>query len=260
MRVVSLNSASAGMDRQRPKGGASPESLFDLVNAFVNDQGVPESRPGTTRQIVLPAGTKGLCAFNGELIVFAHTAVTPPAAPFRVETIADPVVTNSPIAEIHFAAPYLGYLYVVAEFESGNTYHFWLQTVTTWAADQPVNVGDLVQPTVPGGLLFRAARLTPPNPLWAPNITRVVGEFVEPTEGGGYKFECIETAGDSPRSGETEPDWPTTDGATVTEYADSGPAPTDGGVAPTDPGQVNPGGTQPVPPFIRDRYDRTIEE
>lgn len=135
---------------------------------------------------------------------------------------------NAPIAikEIHFAAPFLGFLYVVAEFEPdssglGSVFHYWVQVnedATTWAANTDHQIGDIVTPTVPNGLFYTASRATQPNPVWAPTTLEQVGNIVEPTIPNGFEFTCISTEGNNPVTGSSEPTWPTADGATVSEF------------------------------------------
>lgn len=49
MRPVPLNALTQGINHLRIKGAANPGSLYDLVNAYINQEGVPRPRPGTTR-------------------------------------------------------------------------------------------------------------------------------------------------------------------------------------------------------------------
>lgn len=266
MRTAVLNNANLGINRLRTKGGAAENSLYDLINGFVNLAGTIQSRPGTDAIVTLPANTKGMVAYNEKLYVFSHEAATPDNALVVVEVIVDPMDPSSPIKEIHFAAPYLGYLYVAAEFESGNTYHYWGLGLTSvvgnpWEADTAYKVGDFVTPTVPNGFRYRARRLGDPNPLWAPDVARSVDDVVEPTVANGFKYTVIDTVGDSPKSGKVEPVWPAYDEGVVVEDVDLGPpaqTPADP-TGPSDPGQTDPGGSQPPPPGIRDRYGRWQE-
>lgn len=255
MRTVQLSMLAGGIDRQRPKGGASADWLYDLVNGYVTEAGTAESRPGTYEDIELPAGCKGLVAFDGKLVTFRATSASTGNALYEVEVITDPVVPASPLFRIHFAAPFLGYLYVVAEFESGNVYHYWLQEVATWAQKTPTAVGDVVQPTVPNGYVYRAHRLGDPNPVWAAGVPRTVGDVVEPTESNGFKYEVIDTLGTNPRSGSDEPDWPEANGETIIEDADLGPPPGAPSTGGTDPGLENPTGSDVPGSGVRDRYD-----
>ena len=136
---------------------------------------------------------------------------------------------NAPIAlkEIHFAAPFLGFLYVVAEFEPdssglGSVFHYWVQVnedTSTWAANTDHQIGDIVVPSSGyDGLFYIASRATQPNPVWTPTTLEAVGNIVEPSVPNGFKFTCISTEGNNPVTGSSEPTWPTADGATVSEF------------------------------------------
>lgn len=193
MRTITLNALRAGIERTRSKGGAKPDALFDLVNGYVTIDGSVQSRPGTTSVYELPAGTKGLCAFGGKLVVFSHAVQVMPAATPSVtcQVLVNPVTPGSAINDIHFAGPFLGGLYVVAEFSDGTTRHFWLRKQSNWTANTMFLEGSVVQPTSPNGLTYIARRIGPPNPLWAPDVERNLGDRVEPTVPNGYFYEVI---------------------------------------------------------------------
>lgn len=219
-----LSSLTAGITRLREKGGASPSSLYDLVNGFVDESGAPTVRDGTVVEAVLPTGTTGMCAFGGKIHVFALAAVD-----VGSDYVCDILIHPDPgfigaIKKIHFAKPFLGFLYVVAEFSNGDVYHYWLQSKGAWKADTNYQIGDLVQPTTPNGFLYRATVAGSPI-AWAPGVQRAVGDVVQPTTANGWKYTVVEVDGDNPASGTVEPTWPTTDGAQVVEDVDSTPAP-----------------------------------
>jgi hypothetical protein len=143
----------------------------------------------------------------------------------------------------------MGYPYVSATFENGDTYHFWLQSGDVWAAETVYRAGAVVAPGVANGLAFQAFRLSDANPAWAANVTRTLGDVIEPTVYNDYYYTVVDTQGDNPRSGATEPTWPTEDGAQVFEDAD--------GSADTPPSLTEPPDVSALPaPGIRDRYRR----
>jgi hypothetical protein len=238
MRSAPLTTIKGGIDRRRLKGGARADVLYDLLNGYVNDSGMPVSRPGTSRSAKLDPLTRGLCAYDGTIHVFCHKSVYVPAG-YTLHLVVHPdiVVDDVTVTDgetiaidtIHFAQPFMGALYVVAEFENGNVYHYWLQSGATWEASTVYDIGDFVIPTIPNGLVYRASRLGSANPVWAPDVLRYDGTFgsyydvsvVEPTTYNGYHYTCIATTGSDPRSGTTEPTWPVVDGETVTERADN---------------------------------------
>lgn len=209
MRTVNLTSAKGGINRLRVKGGVSTEVLFDLHNGYVTAARTCKSRPGSVVDTTLPPGTKGLCAFNGGLVVFATAPVEIADPRYSCEVIFHPTDQALGLKEIHFASPFLGYLYVVAEFEDGSVFHYWMQRGEAWKPDTVYREGAIVEPTQRNGVAYRARRIGPPNPLWAPDVEREIGDRVEPTSANGYYYEAInllapdtedpvDTGGDTP--------------------------------------------------------------
>jgi hypothetical protein len=164
---------------------------------------------------------------------------------------------GNPIAleKVHFAEPFLGALYVVAEYavtdsEQGDVHHFWLQPGKPWEPTKIYRHGDIVEPSEPNGLVYRAGRLGDPFPSWQPGTAYAVGARIEPTEYNDFSYEATATEGSSPHSGAIEPNWPTEPGATVTERTDAPDAP-DLHIAP--PVTLPPSGEVPQE-SVRERY------
>lgn len=247
MRAVALSATKAGITRLREKGGADPETLYDLVNGYVNAARAPTARHGTVLEHTLPAGTKGLVYFDEKFVVFAASSVEMTDPDYRCEALAHPTSAAADIATIHFAAPFLGYLYVVVEFDNGDVFHYLTRTADQWAADTAHDLGDMVQPTIPNGYLYRAHRLNPAGVTWAAGVSREVGDVLEPTVFTGWEHTVTTVIGANPRSGTTEPDWAETDGGITIE--DTGltvpPPPTTGTTTPP---------TTKLPHDVRDRY------
>jgi hypothetical protein len=259
VRPFHLSTAEGGINRLRTRGGASADSLYDLLNGYVEQDGSVVCRPGSVTEITLADSCKGLCAHEGQLVSFTHDPgdTTTGNSKYRVEVIVDPTDADSPIATVHFARAYLGYLYVVATFETGNTYHYWLQPGETWAAETNYTVGSVVVPSTPNGFAYRASRLGNPNPVWAAGVPRETGDIVEPTTANGWQFTVTAHTNDpSPtRSGDTEPTWNTGEGAITIEDADIGAPPAPPTTGSTTPGGDDGSGGQPPPPGIGDRYN-----
>lgn len=220
-QIFPIGSFVTGITRLRYKGGANPQSLYDLQNGYVDQSGMPTSRPGTDFNITLPAGTKGLCAFQGKLHVFALTAIDPGSSAYVVDILIhpDPSFTGT-LDHIYFAKPFLGFLYVSAGFSDGSVYHYWLQSKGVWLANTMYNTGDLVSPSTPNGFLYKATTANNP-PAWAPSVQTAVGDIVQPTIYNGFQYTAIEVDGTNPATGTTEPTWPTSNGATVDDDNDT---------------------------------------
>lgn len=234
-----LGSLVTGITHLREKGGASPQSLIDLLNGYVDQSGSPTSRWGTTWDATLPSGTKGMFAFKNKIHVCAMTNIDPGDADYVVDILVhpDPDFDGS-LKQIHFAKPFLGYPYIVAEFSNGDVFHYWLQTGTPWSADTIYKAGDLVAPTVPNGFLYKVAADTNPV-VWQPSTQYQVGDVVQPSVYNGFKYTVVEVDGTNPASGATEPTWVAQDAALVTEDVDTTPAPT---TTPTTPTGGSPAG------------------
>ncbi len=251
-RSVALTTVKGGINRQRTKGGALQDSLYDLVNGYISKSKTIVVRPGTARVYELPTNTagdgdtKGLMAFEGALHVFSHHEISVPDG-VVLHVITNPTDVTSPIAEINFAKPFMGFPYVVATFENGETWHFWLQSGDVWQADHAYKLGDIVAPSVPNGFAYQATRLLPASPPWAPNVQRAIGDVIEPTVFNNFKYTVVDTQGANPRSGTVEPTWPTDDGARINEDADG----TESGALVS----TNTPDTAALPaPNVRDRY------
>lgn len=248
MRPVSLT-AVRGISRLRDKGGAETESMYDLVNGYRTAAATVRNRPGTEIHTILPTGTKGLVGFDGLLHVFSAEPVTMTDTNYRCHILRHPTDLGRSLAVIHFAAPFMGFLYVSAEFDNGDIYHYWLEDVDAWEAETAYQTGDRIRPTVENGFMYVATRLDSAGTPWAPLVARTTGEVIEPTEDNGYSYECIATTGVNPTSGSTEPDWPAEEGAVVVELSDGEPVvpptPVDTSPTPVGGGYTNPGGTVP---------------
>lgn len=239
MRTFPLSELTAGITRLREKGGASPKSLYDLLNGYIDASGSPVSRDGTRVDHVLPAGTVGLCAFAGKKHVFALTNIDPGDPDYVVDILIHPDENFAgTLKKIHFAKPFLGFLYVAAEFSDGSVYHYWLQSVGVWQANHVYMPGDVVAPSVPNGYTFKAVVANQPT-AWAAGVVRALGDSVQPTVSNGYYYVVTEVDGVKPASGNAEPAWPTADGAQVVEDVDTATAPTN---ATTTPSTGSPAG------------------
>lgn len=135
-------------------------------------------------------------------------------------------IDKIPLKEIHFAAPFMGFLYVVAEFTNdggsglGTVFHYWLQTSGTWKAATVYKVGQIVSPTVSNGFNYQAVRVSAPNPVWVASTQHVLNDIIEPTVPNGFFYTETAVAGANPQTGLTEPVWPASEGSTISEDAE----------------------------------------
>jgi hypothetical protein len=220
-RIVPLSTASAGMTRLRTKGEAAPNTLYDLLNGYITLSGTIRPRPGTQTDITLPANTKGLVAHKCKLYVFSHTPqTTSNPDKYVVATLRHPTDSTIALEQIHFAAPFMGFLYVAAEFADGNTWHYWLEELEDWSANTDYLIGERVFPTTENGFAYQAERIGSPYPNWVANTQYSVNDITEPTTYNGFKYTVVATTGTTPTSGTVEPDWPAEAGAQVVEYAE----------------------------------------
>lgn len=217
MRSVSLTTQNAGMTRLRRKGGANPGTLYDCVNGYITISGTIRPRPGTLTAKQLEPGTAGLVAFKGRNHVFTSRVINDPVGDIGYIVVKHPVNPNYDVTYVHFAQPFMGYVYAVVEFEDGQYFHYWLEETLTWEANASYTEGQVVQPTVPNGYGYEAIRDTLQNPAWSPDVSRSMSERVEPTAPNGFYYRVVAVTGSNPRSGDTEPLWPTVEGQRVIE-------------------------------------------
>lgn len=226
-RAVPLTVLRGGINRLRIRGGARADTLYDGLNCFVTQDGTVTPREGTIRDAELPDTTRGLCAFQEQLHTFAGEEVELPDG-YVLHILHNPADADADegndttLVEIHFAQPFMGALYVVAEWSDGAIVHYWLASSGPWEALTIYYADDVIVPTDPNGFLYRA---TPNNPLasaavlWTPSTARAMGDRILPTVPNGFYFEVTEVQGDSPITGAFEPTWPTNEGAIVVEAA-----------------------------------------
>lgn len=234
MRAAPLTVLKGGIDRGRPKGGVRADVLFDLVNAHLTEEFKVQPRAGTVRVSNLPAGTVGLTAFEDKFHVFTSDgdySLPTGYEDFQVNILLHPFDQNAVLEEIHYAEPFLGALYVIAEFVNAynetSVFHYWLQPGEPWEACTEYVANQFVTPTTPNGYVYRATRLNAPYPSWTPGTPRTTGNgssiepsIIEPTVYNDFYYVTIATQGDSPTSGTVEPVWPTESGATIIENSD----------------------------------------
>jgi hypothetical protein len=208
-----------GINRLRVKGGANPSTLYDLVNAYISNAGTIVPREGTILAETLDGTSVGLAAMSGLFNVFSNSLISVPGG-YVDNVLVNPNNSADTLKTIWFAKPFMGFLYVVAEFTSGDVFHYWLQNNGTWIASTVYQTDNIVLPPTPNGLAYEAVRDMPINPTWGPLAAIALGDIVEPTDATGFAYVAVVVEGSSPHTSATEPTWPTTLGGTVQEYGD----------------------------------------
>lgn len=291
VRKESLTASQAGMTRLRDKGGASPNALFELTNAYVTAARTPTQRGGTTWIFNYAdprlsksgnAGlTKGLMSWGGMLYTFAAGGISSnlsiainsgqqtttsgiftipnvnqTSAVFTVGSAANftlgqtividdntnrivctiasksgnnisiktqlvikgstkvsmgsgafvqgnpvlilrhPTSSSATLSKIHYAKPFMGFPYVIAEFSDGLINHYWLQMPPIWTANTQYNANALVQPTSPNGFYYLCVQVANP-PAWTPLLQHQLFDFVQPTTYSGLQFYALLVIGAS---------------------------------------------------------------
>jgi hypothetical protein len=193
------------------------------VNAYVTIGKTVKVRPGTFRNadVTTSPVNVGLTAYGGVQHVFCHQPVTVPTG-YVCNVLVNPTLPTDPIKKIHFAAPYMGFLYVVAEFNNGTVAHYWLQTNGVWTPNTVHFNGDFVSATVDNGFAFQAVRLEKPHTVWAAESVVAVNDIFEPTVYNGFMFKAIAVTGSAPHTGSSEPLWPAAENAQLQEFGDFG--------------------------------------
>lgn len=216
MRQVVLSTQKGGVSRLREKGNASPETLFTLTNAYITTAKTIRARPGRTLAGTIAPGTVGLTAFDDQFYVFASVFVPQTDPNITCVVLRHPTSNVLFVTKIHFVQPFLGRLYVVAEFNDGSVFDYWMQNPPVWTANTVYQFGTQVSPTVPTGYVYQITNAST-LPTWAKDTEYAVNAEVLPTTANGFKFRVTSVTGTPARSGSVEPTWPTTEGATVVE-------------------------------------------
>lgn len=221
MRIQPLSTTNAGMTRLRTKGNADPATLYDLLNGYITLSGTIVPRPGTQTDITLPADTKGLVAHKCRLYTFNHEpTVTTNPDKYVVQALRHPTDATIKLQQIHFASPFMGFLYVVAEFTDGNIWHYWLEELDAWSSSTDYKLGDRVFPSTENGFAYKATRINSPYPAWTASTETAVNDIIEPVTYNGFKYTAVATTGTNPSTSSNEPDWPAEAGAQVIEYTE----------------------------------------
>ena len=258
--MTSLTKLEDGINRLRVKGGANPESLYELTNGYITNAKTIKGRAGTVVTDTVPAGCVGLCVYQSKLTTFHPTSATGATSTLAIKILRHPTDSALTLKYIHFAEPFVGYLYVVAEYSDSSVHHFWLQASKAWTANTAYKEGDVVEPTTPNGYAYKTVRLGTPLNKWSPLTARALTNVVVPTTSNGFKYTVTAVTGSNPSSGTTEPIWVAENGAIVIEgNAETTGTSTDSGTT-TGGSTTGGGGSVNVPPDVIDRYEIPVQE
>lgn len=156
----------------------------------------------------------------------------------------DPAVGTLVVRKVYFVGLMLGRIYVAAEFANGVIRHYWLQEPANWSPNTIYGLGDLVQPLIHNGYYYQA-NTKGNSPAWAAGQPKSIGDVVQPTSPNGWEYVVTDSTGNAV-TGDAEPAWPTSEGATVFEGTDTTTIPSDSTTAPSS-------GTN-IGKDIKDRY------
>lgn len=192
MRTITFDKFSSGLDRRKSRDTAGADALFEMTNAFVTAGHEIRKRGCAVVYASIEAGSVGLFSALGGL----HAFVDDPGI-----THGDPLITaqhvphpTNPLAtlqRIYYCDAFQGYLYVVAQYDNGDIFHHYLDAGSSSATPRYAS---------PAWTAATAYETTSPH-------------YVTPTVPNGFRYECTASG----TSGGSEPAWPTTIGATVTD-------------------------------------------
>ena len=231
MRAYPLTVMNGGINRLRVKGGASAKQLYDLQNAYITNAGSIDPREGTILTASLSTtNTVGLMANDGQFNIFSSqfsSAGLPPG--YVLTVLSDPNNTSASPVKIWFAKPFMGFPYVVAQFNNGDIWHYWLQNNGTWTSTTDYTSASIVLPIVLNGLAYQGVRDFPSQPLWTAETTITSASYVEPNTPTGFAYQAVAVAGNPVHTGAVEPVWPAVAGGIVQEFGDFDVSATDAG-------------------------------
>lgn len=132
MPYLFLRDFKRGMDRTRPQAVGANGGLWTLKNGHITRGGDIEGRKKFVDTYTLPAGTFGLAQIRGQLFAFgSDNLVASMPVGVQYQRLQAPSAPN--MAAILDVKANDGALYVIAEFDDGNVYHFYDGTrVTDW--------------------------------------------------------------------------------------------------------------------------------
>lgn len=157
-----------------------------------------------------------------------NTTIAVPAG-FTLNILSDPNNRAQGLEKIWFAKPFMGFEFVVAEFNNGDVVHYWLQNGGTWTSATDYTTASIVLPPTPNGLAYQGVSMFTSGTLWTPETVIASGAFILPNTATGFVYEVISVAGSPAHTGQTEPNWPTVAAGQIQEFGDFDQSSTDAG-------------------------------
>jgi hypothetical protein len=129
---LSVSDFKYGLDHRRQRVAGVPGTLWDLQNAHLTRGGDIERAKLFYPLYQLPAGTFGMWQVLGQVYVFgsANLAASMPAGVLYQQLVAPGTPNMTRVWDVKL---FNSKLYVIAEYDDGNLYHFYDSTrVTDW--------------------------------------------------------------------------------------------------------------------------------
>jgi hypothetical protein len=131
MPYLAISDFKYGMDRRRPQAVGVPGTLWTLKNAVITRGGDIEGAKKWVDEYTLPADTFGLYVLRGQPWVFGSG--TDPGVPAGVNYQQLQAPDTPDMTRVVDVKAFDGKLYVIAQFDDGNTYHFYDGSrITSW--------------------------------------------------------------------------------------------------------------------------------
>jgi hypothetical protein len=153
---ISFDRFEAGLDLRKGESVSDANRLRELYDAYITNGRAIRKRPCLTLIATLEAGTVGLKGGKGKLNTFyGSTAVVHADTLFQANRVDHPTTTAEPTI-IHYSDTFLGYLYVVVEYDDGTIRHHYVDvdSASAWVTATTYTIGAFVQPTVANGYKY----------------------------------------------------------------------------------------------------------
>lgn len=127
-KTISFERFDYGLDLRKGASTSDANRLRVLKNAYTTEGRTIRKRPGTTKIATLEAGTTGLFAGNGKLNTFygGTGTITHANTLFQPNNVRSKTTAALAVSKIHWADVFNGFMYVSAEYTTGEINHHYL--------------------------------------------------------------------------------------------------------------------------------------